>query len=499
VPEGERWEGVPARRVGRSPEPPAVDGEAEVSPSLHGAAMVLLRCGHVVLSTAGPAALGFALAAAYGVGTAEALAWLAAPRWSGTLGLALAALTVVSIPLSLALDALACRVIGRVAPGTHSLFGRTAIKVWVKTAAVESAHRWLCGALLWPAWLRAAGMRIGRGCEISTVIDVVPETIEIGEESFFADGVYLCGPRVQRGTLTVSHTRIGKRTFLGNHAVLPPGHDWPDDLFVGVSTAADPFRARPGTSWFGTPAMELPHREVVKEDRRLTHDPDLLRWSTRAFFETLRLALPLLPLAVLVGWLEAVARVAERMDTVALLLLGLPAVTLLAAAIPCAAVVALKWTLLGRVRPGRHAFWSCWCGRWDIFYVAWEVWAREILTTLDGTLLLNAYLRLTGMRIGRRVALGAGHAQVVDPDMIVIEDDATVSCQFQAHTFEDRVLKIDTLRIGRGATVGDDTVVFFGADVGNGARVAPNGVVMKRDLLPADGVYEGCPTAPALT
>jgi len=187
------------------------------------------------------------------------------------------------------------------------------------------------------------------------------------------------------------------------------------------------------------------------------------------------------------------------MDTVALLLLGLPAVTLVAAAIPCAAVVALKWTLLGRVRPGRHAFWSCWCGRWDIFYVAWEVWAREILTTLDGTLLLNAYLRLTGMRIGRRVALGAGHAQVVDPDMIVIEDDATVSCQFQAHTFEDRVLKIDTLRIGRGATVGDDTVVFFGADVGNGARVAPNGVVMKRDLLPADGVYEGCPTAPALT
>ena len=53
----------------------------------------------------------------------------------------------------------------------------------------------------------------------------------------------------------------------------------------------------------------------------------------------------------------------------------------------------------------------------------------------------------------------------------------------------------DRLRIGRGATVGDDTVVFYGADVGDGARVAPNGVVMKRDVLPGGGVYEGCPTA----
>ncbi|MBK7598957.1 MAG: hypothetical protein IPJ07_10715 [Acidobacteria bacterium] len=33
-----------------------------------------------------------------------------------------------------------------------------------------------------------AGMKFGRDCEISTIIDVVPELIEIGPETFFADG-----------------------------------------------------------------------------------------------------------------------------------------------------------------------------------------------------------------------------------------------------------------------------------------------------------------------
>ena len=36
---------------------------------------------------------------------------------------------------------------------------------------------------------------------------------------------------------------------------------------------------------------------------------------------------------------------------------------------------------------------------------------------LEGTLLLSCYLRAMGMKIGRRVVLGTGFSQVVDPDM----------------------------------------------------------------------------------
>ena len=128
--------------------------------------------------------------------------------------------------------------------------------------------------------------------------------------------------------------------------------------------------------------------------------------------------------------------------------------------------------------------------------MAWGQWARGILARLEGTLLLNAFLRLMGMDIGRRVMLGPGFAQVVDPDMLHFEDDATVACQFQAHSFEDRVLKIDHLHIRRGATVGPLTVLFYGADIGPDARVAPHGVVMKGDVLPGGRAYAGHPVRP---
>ena len=56
----------------------------------------------------------------------------------------------------------------------------------------------------------------------------------------------------------------------------------------------------------------------------------------------------------------------------------------------------------------------------------WQRYGRALLTPLEGTLLLPWYLRAMGMRIGRRCVLGDGFAQVVDPDMITIEDGATV-------------------------------------------------------------------------
>ena len=47
-----------------------------------------------------------------------------------------------------------------------------------------------------------------------------------------------------------------------------------------------------------------------------------------------------------------------------------------------------------------------------------------------------------------------------------------------------------------GATVGENSVVFYGADVGEGVWVAPNSVVMKNEVLPAGLSVAGCPVEP---
>ena len=65
--------------------------------------------------------------------------------------------------------------------------------------------------------------------------------------------------------------------------------------------------------------------------------------------------------------------------------------------------------------------------------------------------------------------------------MLAFEDGATVTCLFQAHTFEDRVLKIDRVTIRGQATVGLSAVLLYGADIGARAYVMPHSVVMKHE------------------
>ena len=464
IPAGQRWDGIPAKPAGFAPELPATP--PGMAPALHDVLMLVARglCSSLpatILAAAGAVADTF-------LGLAPALLVLA-----------------LSVPLALAIQAAMVRALGPVPEGAIGRWSLAYIRVRMKTELLESAGEWLAGAIFWMTWLRWAGMKLGPGCEISTIHDTVPGLLEVGTETFLADGIYLGGPRIDRGTVTLARTRVGSSVFLGNHVVIPAGRNLPDNVLLGVCTVAAEAMEN-GRSWFGHPPFELPRREVVACDRRLTLRPPLARYLTRLFWETLRFALPLPPLLAAWWWWEIASRSGP---------LAVCAAALAAEAALCALVIAAKWSLLGRVRPGQHPFWSCWCGRWEFVYMSWDFWARPALTYLEGTLLLNWYLRAMGMKLGKRVVLGPGFAQVVDPDMLVIEDEATVSAMFQAHTFEDRVLKIDYVHVRRGASVGTASVPLYGADIGAAAQVAPHSVVMTGELLLPAVYYAGAPTA----
>ncbi len=486
IPAGERWHGIPAQPAGRVPEAPALPPGTQGTSLAFTCRMLAARLA-LAMGLSLPADLLFVALALGSEWTLEtALDGLASPTTI--------ILLVLSVPLTLLTQALAAQALGPVEPGVLGRWSPAYLRVWLKSGLVDAAGQWLSGTLFWPFWLRLAGMRIGPGCEISTIIDVVPELVEIGPETFFADGIYLGGPRIHRGTVTVDHTVLGRNTFLGNHAVILAGQALPNDILLGVCTVADAAAIRPGSSWFGHPPFELPRREVVVFDRSLTHDPSTLRYLTRVFWEALRFTLPVFPALVFLGWVAAVTKLEASLPPAAFLGVALPLLTLATTAIMVLAILALKWLLLGRVRPGTHALWSCWCSRWDFLYVAWGFFGRGLLTTLEGTLWLTWYLRAMGMHIGARAVLGPGFAQVVDPDMISIGDGATVQAMFQAHTFEDRVLKIDHVQIHEGASLGHGTVPLYGAVIGAHADVAPHSVIMKRErLLPGES-YSGAPT-----
>ena len=497
VPAGEQWDGIPAAPSGRTPEPAGLMRRATLGPLAHAAALILSRAVLWYLIALPFQLIAVVWVAGLGLGADSALGLVFSRSWSLHDLLLTVGAAALAVPVTLALKAVAVRALGTTPEGVVSRWSLAYIRVWLKTSLLESAGNWLSGTLFWPVWLRQAGMRIGPKGEISTIIDTVPDLVDVGPDCFLADGIYLAGPRIDRGTVTLGRVTLGARTFVGNHAVIGCGTRLPDDVLLGVCTVADQATIRPDSSWFGHPPLDLQRRQVVWADRRLTHDPSHIRYWNRVFWELLRCVLPAGPILAGLGWIAGVSVAEATGTTWWLLLVAVPAWTFFSAVSLCALLLVLKWGLLGRVRPGTHPLWSCWCSRWDFLYVAWAMYGRGLLGLLEGTLWLSWYLRAMGMTIGRRVLLGYGFAQVVDPDMLVIEDEATVSAMFQAHTFEDRVLKIDRVHIRRGATLADATVPLSGADIGARANVAPHSVVLKRERLAAGTRYEGAPIRPA--
>jgi len=494
VPPGARWDGVPARPAGEAPPAPE-PADGALHPWVHAVLLVLARLALTAALWVPAELAALAVAGAAGV-DADALGeWLATPEVSPGLLAAAAGLTLLAVPLWLLAGALACRGLGTLRPGVYRCWSVAAIRVSLKVGVVDSASRWLYGTLLWTHWLRLAGLRAGAGCEVSALIDCVPELTEIGNRTFCADGIYLGGPRLHRGTLTLAPARVGADSFVGNGAVIPAGVRLPDGILLGVGTvAADSLPA--GSSWFGHPPFALPRRAETRFDARLTHRPGIGRRLVRLGWELLRFALPGVALLLLALWLPLVAHViavAPPLLAVALLLPLVNAGLLLVA--PAALAVALKWLLLGRVRPGAHPLWSGWASRWDFHCVAWNVLAAELAGWLDGTPWLAHLLRAAGARVGRGALLGGGFGDdLPDPDLLEIGDGAAVDGLFQAHTFEDRVLKMDHVRIAAGATIGRNAMLLYGSEIGAGARVTANSVVMKEERLRPGGHYAGVPT-----
>jgi len=480
---GRTFQGIPAADVGEAPDAPELQGRKSLS-----------EAGYAFLK----------LTASSAVGAVETLAgiisiWLCSRLFNINLtalldskqpdqivvtALCAAVAAVVALPLILVFEGLVARLLGAVPAGSYPLRSIPFLRIWLTSGLVNSANRWISGSLFWPLWLRLAGMRIGRSCEVSTLVDLVPQMVTFDALTFCADGIYMGTPLLLSGSVTIGPVRVRKDSFFGNHAVVMPGSDLPSDVLFGVCTVVEPQVVTQGSSWFGIPGFELPRREILDVDASLTYEPDALRYTTRLFWELLRFTVPAIPTAISALWLGIVVRA----DVEGVLIAGIGVPTALAGI-----VLLLKWLLLGKVKPGIHPLWSCWCSRWDFLYVLWTEWALPALLPLEGTLWLNVYLRLMGMKIGKRVALSGGFSQVVDPDMISIGDDATVSAIFQAHTFEDRVLKIDKVTIGPGATLGHGTVPLYGATVGAGTHVTTNSVIMKEETLLPGRTYTGAP------
>lgn len=505
VPARQTWAGSPPRRSERlrevPPPRPAVSVVRRAALLAFFAAATLLIAGLFFLPVFPTFMLIDALDVRYlDIFEAEGMGSLAAFGFFFLLALP-ASLVLVGATILLTAG-LRRLLVARQVVGRWAIHGGAYCRKWLVNRALDASLETLHGlyaSVFAATWLRLMGARVGANTEISTATGVIPDLLRLGRDAFVADGVML-GDETQRGGwMTLRPTSVGDRSFLGNGAYVGDGTDVPADVLIGVQTRTPPNEAMtPGQVWLGSPALLLPAREGVPGfDPRLTFRPSRARWLARATIESLRIVLPL-AFVIAAGYLVVRETIGYAEEEAWAELSGaLAAAGCLYAVASFLLVVALKWTLVGRYRPTARPMWSPFVWLSEAVTCVYESLAvPNFLEFLRGTPLLPWALRLLGARIGARVFLDTTDLTEFDCVAIGEESELNALCGPQTHLFEDRVMKIGQVRLGRRVAVGPATTILYDTEVGDDVRLGPLTLVAKGERLPAGTDWTGSPAAP---
>ena len=394
------------------------------------------------------------------------------------------------------LVALLVRAVGKLQrPGYHADEGMVGWALWFGEALMLGARGVLFSlysSIFTRAWLRLAGIRVGRGAEVSTVVGANRLT-SFGERSFTADDVALISARSRNGWLHVAPVEIGAGTFLGNGAIVAGDSKLGDRCLIGVLTTA-PKVTPDGTSWLGAPALELPRVADAPPASRTT-DPPAHLIAARAAMDLTRILLPAtisVLLAGLIFW--TLHLIGQSSATLLPMALATPAVLLVAGICAVAITVAAKWLVMGRYQPGNHPLWSLF------------VWRDEIMNSLQdqlaGTWLLGFalaspvmpwYLRAMGSKVGREVWCDT--LTITEFDMVELGDGCVVNrfACVETHLFHDRLMRIGPARLRAGSTLGPASCLLPDTVLGAGAKVAGRSVVLRGEELPPGTSWHGAP------
>ena len=156
--------------------------------------------------------------------------------------------------------------IGRILPGVYRENSIGYLRLWFLNYLLENTRQIprlpLYATLLFPKVLRLLGAKIGKNVEVSTVMHVTPDLLQIADGSFLADACLIGGQRAHGGFVEVLPNRIGERTFIGNSAHVRGGIEIGNDSLIGVmSTPPAGISSIPdSTRWWDRPVSCCPVR-----------------------------------------------------------------------------------------------------------------------------------------------------------------------------------------------------------------------------------------------
>lgn len=495
---GERWDGAPARCIGRTD-----DSHLPPHPTIGLLARVVQTTGYFIaynlvmmvgLLPIFPAFYLLAHLDGLTFGARDNVVpweWVLLFAWPAALVLVFASMLVLIVMRWLLLPR-------RVGSGRHSIYSHFYFRKWCVSLATEAMLETLnslYATVFMRNWYRLMGARIGRGSEISANFGGRYDLITLGEDNFIGDETIFGDEEVRGGWMTLEPVRTGDRCFFGNFAVVAKGAVVESDALLGVkSRLPDSLRMHSGETWFGSPAFAVPNRERVTLASQWTYRPPAWKRAMRTLFEALHTSLPT---AVLISLAYITADIIEfpieerRWLAVAGTFFAAGIVVSLAMALVS---IVFKWVAMGVYRPIQRPMWSWWAMRTEAVAVLYGGLASKVmLDYVRGTPFLPWMLRLYGLKVGRGAWINC--TDFTEYDCVRIGDYAVINMHAvpQTHLYEDRVMKVGRIDIGTGATLGSASVVLYDTVIGPWSRIDPLSIVMKGETIPAHTRWAGAP------
>lgn len=386
-------------------------------------------------------------------------------------------------------------------PGIYPVYSFTYYRKWMKdqifNLSLIVVHP-LFASIYISKFYRMMGSKVGKNSEISTASDVSHHLLEIGEGSFIADAVILGEHDVRNEKLILAKTKIGNNSFVGNSGLIPQGYELGDNMLIGVLSKApteEQLENSTEKDWFGSPPIGLPIRQksdVFKDN--LTFNPSLKLRISRGLVEGIRIILP--QTVVIICSVIYIAYTSNYMEgRIQNLLLFSPFYYLGIVALPSFFfTVVLKWIFIGKYKKTEMPMYSL------------KVWLSEGITTLyealpvqffldflRGTMWLPFFMRFLGVKIGKKVWLNT--TDITEFDMVTIGDESMLNedCGPQTHLFEDRIMKIGSVKIGKQTTINSRTIILYDTEIGDHVNIDPLSLVMKGEVLSDETSWHGSP------
>jgi hypothetical protein len=156
-----------------------------------------------------------------------------------------------------------------------------------------------------------------------------------------------------------------------------------------------------------------------------------------------------------------------------------------------AAMLMRALLIMRPLRPGNYSMDQGMFTYWKLLTVLYE-FGRGALLPFTTVFLRPLVLSLFGARVGRNAALGGS---VEDPALIRLGEGVVLghNSLVAAHAISGGRIALGEVHIGRGATIGVNSVVLAGVEVGEDSVVAPGSVVPPNTKIPPRELWGGTP------